>query len=633
MPRPRLSAQEPDLLLESIRIENIRGFDNCTVPIDREDALFVGPNNAGKTSILRVLDWLFNHADRALLSGTRALSDLEKALLIPARQTGGKARRVTLQVRVRDGRTANRYGCVDRVVMLRLGLRAAGVYGQLGPPKRGEGSRSATLAVDLLERLQAGYSVEYVPPHRSATTDSFQALVQQELLERARSALLQSQAGGRPSTPQSKLQGAADTATEVTARELKSFWNDLDEWMPETLGASGSFQIPLERSDLIEFLVSRAAERVATGTHDIDGVRVHELGAGHQSLLWLALKLRDAPDGKLRMLLIEEPESFLHPSAQRQVARKLFDSHGRQVIISTHSTVIVDEADAAHLRLVRGHKVFGLDRDDLRRMQINTALLTGRGSEVIFSNAILLVEGPGDRLYFERLRRRMSGIVPEHVLGGMSVIEVGGKEQFAPWIRMLESFSNKATGERPISWLVASDSGDAVASTLRGLNEAGITVPAEIRAAAQRIPQGTHEGRVIDAYDVAAKTAATNSLSFDGLFGMHFVPVDLEYSALAAAKNSSVRSLASEFAVVANSPEALMASLGSKGGSSKPGDIKAPWMRERIATSLPWPEISLGIKDLLWHWAVLASRQLNTDPGARPADLLDPVRRAQQSKK
>lgn len=622
-------AHEPDLLLESIRIENIQGFDSCTVPIGRGNSLLVGPNNSGKTSVLRVLDWVFNQADRALLSGTRGLSDLERGLLVPARQTGGKARRITLQIRVRDGRTARRFNGTDHVAWLRLGLRNAGINGQLGVPTRGEGSASAPLAIELLERLQACYSVEYVPPHRSATADGFQSLVRQELLERARSALLQSQAGGRPSTRQSRLQGAVDTAASITADELKSFWNDLEEWMPEGLDASGDFHIPLERSDLLDFLVDRAAERVATGTHDVDGVRVHELGAGHQSLLWLALKLRDSHSGKLRMLLIEEPESFLHPSAQRQVARKLLDAHGRQVIISTHSTVLVDEADAGHLRLVRGHRIFSLDQLEERRMQINTALLTGRGSEVIFSSAILLVEGPGDRLYFERLRRRLAGVVPAHILGAMSVLDVGGKEQFAPWVRLLEGFSNRATGERPISSLVASDSGDAVTSTLRGLNDAGITVPAEIRAAAQRIPQALQDGHLVDASDVATKTIAANELSLDGRFGMHFVPVDLEYSALVAAKKMSAMSLASEFGISAATPEALMAALGSKGAGARPSsDAKAPWMRERIATTLPWSEISIGVKNLLWHWAVLAAAQLKAELVERPPELLEVIRHA-----
>ena len=46
----------------------------------------VGPNNAGKTSLLRILDWSINHADVALLTDGRGLSDQE-ALLCSQQRT------------------------------------------------------------------------------------------------------------------------------------------------------------------------------------------------------------------------------------------------------------------------------------------------------------------------------------------------------------------------------------------------------------------------------------------------------------------------------------------------------------------------------------------------------------------
>lgn len=609
-----------------MRIENIRGFDNCVIVVGGSNAVLVGPNNAGKTSLLRILDWLVNSADDALLQGKRALTPAERDLLVPARQTGGRARRITLQLRFRDGRTARRFGGDSRVAQLRLGLKSGGITATCGPPKRGE-TASTPLGRDLLALLQSTYSVEYVPPHRSASADDFRSLVRSDLLDRACAALLQSPVGGRPTKDQRALQQAINNAAAVTARQLDAFWEDLRKLIPESLGATGAFDIPLERADLLEYLVGRAAERVATGEHDSSGVRVRELGSGHQSLLWLALKLKDKPNGSRRLLLIEEPESFLHPSAQRQVARQLFDSSERQILMTTHSTVLVDEADAKDLRLVRDHKIFSLAADDERRSQINSALLTGRGSEVIFSSAILLVEGPGDRLFFERLRRRLAGQVMPQVLGAMTVIDVGGKTQFGPWVQLLEGFLNRTTGERPIRWLLASDSGDAVAATIRGLNDAGISIPADVRSAAQSIPQNTTDGYLTDADSVATQTLAVNDAARSAQFGLQFVPVDLEYAALTDAKAATVAQLAAEVGISAGSAKELMTALGSKGGGSKPGSKKAPWIRERVAAILPWAEVSIGIKDILWQWASLATSQLGLSPIPRPPELRMPQRR------
>jgi predicted ATP-dependent endonuclease of OLD family len=63
----RKNGDGADLLLESIRVENIRGFDNMVMAVGERNAVLVGPNNAGKTSVLRILDWVFNSADPALL--------------------------------------------------------------------------------------------------------------------------------------------------------------------------------------------------------------------------------------------------------------------------------------------------------------------------------------------------------------------------------------------------------------------------------------------------------------------------------------------------------------------------------------------------------------------------------------
>ena len=49
--------------------------------------------------------------------------------------------------------------------------------------------------------------------------------------------------------------------------------------------------------------------------------------------------------------------------------------------------------------------------------------------------------------HLERLRRRLEGVLPSHLLGTMAVIEVGGKTQFGPWVRLLEGFLNKTTGD------------------------------------------------------------------------------------------------------------------------------------------------------------------------------------------
>jgi hypothetical protein len=82
---------------------------------------------------------------------------------------------------------------------------------------------------------------------------------------------------------------------------------------------------------------------------------------------------------------------------------------------------------------------------------VNTALMTGYGAEMAFAHAVLLVEGDGDRLYFESLRRRLAKKSKTGAIDQLYVVPTGGKTAFAPWLRMLVSTASKAVLARWLS--------------------------------------------------------------------------------------------------------------------------------------------------------------------------------------
>ena len=192
--------------------------------------------------------------------------------------------------------------------------------------------------------------------------------------------------------------------------------------------------------------------RFVTGDQDSRDVSPVEVGSGLQSLLDLAvLRGGQFEDGISTILAIEEPEAFLHPSAQRTLARRLLSETAATMVISTHSPVLVDEASYGQVLLVRDHKIFPPRvTSDERRDQINTALMNGQGSDALFARSVLLVEGEGDRLFFEALRRRLAAHDADRRTDELYVIQAGSKASFAPWIRLVESYHDSATGELPI---------------------------------------------------------------------------------------------------------------------------------------------------------------------------------------
>ena len=149
---------------------------------------------------------------------------------------------------------------------------------------------------------------------------------------------------------------------------------------------------------------------------------------------------------------IEEPELFLHPHAQRQLAAALVDlasAPEHQVFVCTHSTHFVDldryrciaicrkpsAAAGTHVRQCTSDLFEGDDAKDRRdRFHMAVWVNPDRG-ELFFAKKVILVEGETEKVVLPYLAKRLGCLDPD-----VSVIDCGSKFNLRLYIAILNAF-------------------------------------------------------------------------------------------------------------------------------------------------------------------------------------------------
>ena len=307
----------------AVTVENLRGFRSARLDLARQMTLLVGANNSGKTSLLRLLEWALNDADEALVRGERDLTSEEVALLIPARNTRRGARRLTLQIAIQDGRRHARFRAKNGFANLRFRVRNNRVFLNVRPPELSEALDSEGNAVALLNELRERTFYKFIPSSRDAASERFQSTLASALEAKLRERAVHRSRSGAPSEYR-QVSDALENLRDVAERLTQPLWDQMRSSVLPGLARSATFSLGLQAEDLIEWMATQIEFRLVTGNHDPQAVSPIEVGSGLQSLIDLAvLRTEQGTDEVKDILAIEEPEAFLHPSAQRRLAREL----------------------------------------------------------------------------------------------------------------------------------------------------------------------------------------------------------------------------------------------------------------------------------------------------------------------
>lgn len=190
-----------------------------------------------------------------------------------------------------------------------------------------------------------------------------------------------------------------------------------------------------------------------------DGVATGPEGKGHglqRALIFALLRLLAKADAKAAptrsaFFAIEEPELFLHPHAQRDLAsaiRALAEPAGRQVFLCTHSTHFVDLDHYREVVIINkdggGTAVRQCEKDLFegaaakerkRRLHMARWVNPDR-AEMFFADRVVFVEGETEKTSFAFLAQRLGRSGRQ-----VSVVDVGGKDNLLLYVELAKAFS------------------------------------------------------------------------------------------------------------------------------------------------------------------------------------------------
>jgi len=457
--------------------------------------VLVGPNNEGKSNVLRALAVSMGLLRRYGYQGTgRATTKLR---LYPQEYDWVEDFPKDLQSKTPDGNTivdlwfelddaeqADFQRLIGSKLRTELPIRLTiGKGVDFDVRKQGPGRAALTSkAAQIASFIGRSLRVEYVESVRTA--DRANSIVQ-DMIEIELEDLRQEDDFA------SALQTLSSALSPVTERLSGELSSTLKEFLPDVEDVA----VVLELDGILEAIAAQARIVVDDGV----ATELKYKGDGVQSLAALALVRKSVASRRRALLLaIEEPEAHLHPRAVHQLRSVITEiALNQQVVFTTHSPLLVDRAVLANNIIVRSnHATPAKSVADLR-----DALGVRVGDNLSHASLILLVEGGGDASALNELFTFSSPSLAGALSTGVLAIEsLSGSSNLTPRLDALR-------GQLCQYHVLVDDDVAGRQSVARARGE-GLIAPHEENLI---IVTGQRESELEDAYNPAVYKAAVLS--------------------------------------------------------------------------------------------------------------------------
>lgn len=213
------------------------------------------------------------------------------------------------------------------------------------------------------------------------------------------------------------------------------------------------FKIKIDGGEPLAFsikdLLKNTDTKITIDSNSKSNMLLAEQGTGVQrmSLIYTIQNIITQKIGTLgnRMLLIDEPEAFLHPEATRQLSSSLYEiGNSMPIIITTHSPILINlennhtvidifriDKDNAEAIVLYTSKEETFTPDDIENMKMLN-YVDSHVNEFFFSDKNIIVEGSTEKLVLQYIQKLYK--IPFHV------INANGKSTIGTIMKILNQF-------------------------------------------------------------------------------------------------------------------------------------------------------------------------------------------------
>ncbi|MGE3144905.1 MAG: ATP-dependent endonuclease [Pseudorhodoplanes sp.] len=425
--------------LVSVTVQNFRSISTARrIPIAQLTTL-VGPNNEGKSNILRALVIATNTLiDKRPGAMTRA-----RRISMPSRRRRGRQDRyvwvtdcpLRLQSKASNGSTITLEFDLSETEIeefrVSIGSKLNGTLPisfsftkdreAVTIPKQGRGQKVLNSKANQIAAFIAGkIEIQYIPAVRTAESSLtiVDDLVSREL-EKIEANPKYQQALAEIAALQEPI--LDDLSQKITAT--------MKEFLPNIAQA----KILILDDDRNVALRGISEMNVDDGAE----TPLDYKGDGVQSLAAIALMRHVSQmqhQGKDVLIALEEPESHLHPLAIRQLRKVLMELSTRhQVVITTHNPIFTNRSDIHQNIIVSQNRAYSAASVKDVRQVLGVRLDDNLSS----AEVVLIVEGEEDRIALKSILSSMDSELNKEIKSGRIAIDVlGGASNLSHRIRL-----------------------------------------------------------------------------------------------------------------------------------------------------------------------------------------------------